>query len=103
MTADSPTIAATRLAALRAELAGQLARFASVTPIQTLLAETIQNASAPLGPRVVALKAMAQSGLKEAPRAWSEAIAAVGLLPGVEIAGVATFLSAVGTGQIATV
>ena len=55
--------------------------------------EELREVCVEMGVRLIACEA----GLR------AEAIAAVGLLPGVEIAGVATFLSAVGTGQIATV
>ena len=55
--------------------------------------EELREACVEMGVRLIACEA----GLR------AEAIGAEGLLPGVEIAGVATFLSAVGTGQIATV
>lgn len=61
----------------RVELAGQLARFARESPIQSLLSETINNTSAPLGSRVVALRGVAQSSLKEVPKAWVDGLAAV--------------------------
>jgi putative membrane-bound dehydrogenase-like protein len=52
----------------REELAHQLAQFAKGTPVQALLAEQLREA----GPdsRRTVLRAMALSGLKEAPPAW---------------------------------
>lgn len=53
----------------------------------------LREACVEMGVRLIACEA----GLR------AEAIDAAGLLPGVEVAGIATFLSAVGTGQIATI
>ena len=53
----------------------------------------LREACVEMGVRLIACEA----GLR------AEAIEASGLLPGVEIAGVASFLSAIGTGQIATI
>jgi peroxiredoxin family protein len=53
----------------------------------------LREACVELGVRLIACEA----GLR------AEAIEPAGLLPGVEIAGVATFLSAVAAGQIATI
>lgn len=53
---------------------------------------TLRDAAADLGVRLIACEA----GLR------AEAIDPAGLLPGVEVAGVATFLAAVGTAQVMT-
>ena len=53
----------------------------------------LREACVEMGVRLIACEAGLQA----------EAIEVDGLLPGVEIAGVATFLSAIGTGQIATI
>ena len=58
----------------RAELAGQLTKFAASVPVRDLLAETLQNEKAPREIRIIALRVMAQSGLKTAPSGWVEAI-----------------------------
>ncbi len=55
--------------------------------------DELREACAEMGVRLIACEA----GLR------AEAIEASGLLPGVEVAGVATFLSAVGAGQLATI
>ena len=55
--------------------------------------DELREAARELGVRLIACEA----GLR------AEAIDAAGLLPGVEIAGVATFLSAIGAGQIASI
>jgi putative membrane-bound dehydrogenase-like protein len=54
----------------RDELVRQLARFARATPVQELLAERLSDATAPREARRPVLRAMAQSGLKEAPDVW---------------------------------
>jgi peroxiredoxin family protein len=54
--------------------------------------DVLREAAADLAVRLIACEA----GLR------AEAIDPAGLLPGVEVAGVATFLEAVGTGQIVT-
>jgi peroxiredoxin family protein len=54
---------------------------------------TLREAAAELGIRLIACEA----GLR------SEAVDPAGLLPGVEVAGVATFLEAVGGGQMISV
>jgi putative membrane-bound dehydrogenase-like protein len=61
----------------RAELAGQLAGFAREGPIQTLLADTVRETSSPAGSRTAALRAMANSGLKQVPKTWVDGLAAV--------------------------
>ncbi|GAC1465580.1 MAG: c-type cytochrome [Isosphaeraceae bacterium] len=61
----------------QAELSGQLARFASETPVQDLISESIQNKDAPSTSRRVALQAVARSGLKEVPARWIEGVAKV--------------------------
>jgi putative membrane-bound dehydrogenase-like protein len=64
-------------AAEREELVGQLARFARATPVQDLLAERLRDTTAPPAARRIALRAMAQAGLKEAPDAWVAALTQV--------------------------
>src|SRR5262249_48091685 len=54
----------------RAELERQLARFAGAPSIQDLLRKTLRDDSAPRGARLLTLRAMAQSGLKEVPSEW---------------------------------
>ncbi len=64
-------LAATNLtAAERDELVHQLARLASAKPVQELLAERVRDAAASREARQTVLRAMAQSGLKEAPDVW---------------------------------
>ena len=53
----------------------------------------LREACAEMGVRLI----VCEAGLR------AEAIDPAGLLPGVEVAGVATFLSAIGAGQIATI
>ena len=53
----------------------------------------LREACAEMGVRLI----VCEAGLR------AEAIDPTGLLPGVEVAGVATFLSAIGAGQIATI
>jgi putative membrane-bound dehydrogenase-like protein len=64
-------------AAEREELVRQLARFARATPVQELLAERLRDPAASQEARQMALRAMAQSGLKETPAAWSAGLAQV--------------------------
>jgi putative heme-binding domain-containing protein len=61
----------------RDELVRRLARFAGSAPVQELLAERLRDPMVPREVRRTALRAMAQAGLKEAPRAWLDAVAAV--------------------------
>jgi putative membrane-bound dehydrogenase-like protein len=63
-------------AGARDELVRQLARFAGSPPVQELLAQRLRDPEAPREVRRTALRAMAQAGLKEAPRAWLDAVAA---------------------------
>jgi putative heme-binding domain-containing protein len=56
------------------ELAGQLARFARTPAIQDLLARTVRDAEASWQARHIALRAMAQAGLRQAPVSWGDAI-----------------------------
>jgi putative membrane-bound dehydrogenase-like protein len=58
-------------AADRDEVAGQLARFAKSPGVQAMLASRLTDAAAPPEVRKVVLRAMAQSGLKEAPDEWA--------------------------------
>jgi putative membrane-bound dehydrogenase-like protein len=60
-----------------AEFERQLARFASSSAIQALLAERLSDASAPMPIRLGSLRAMAQAGLKEVPPSWVEGLASV--------------------------
>ena len=55
--------------------AEQLARFARSASIQEMLADRLAAPSTPAGTRLVVLRAMAQSGLKEAPKRWVAALA----------------------------
>jgi uncharacterized protein len=55
--------------------------------------ETLRDACAEMDVRMIACEA----GLR------AEAIDPAGLLPGVEVAGIATFLAAVGAGQVVTI
>jgi putative membrane-bound dehydrogenase-like protein len=61
----------------QAELERQLARFAAAPAIQSLLAERIADASAPVRVKLSSLKAMTQSGLKDVPGSWIEGLAKV--------------------------
>src|SRR5207248_705743 len=54
----------------REELAGQLARFARTPALQELLADQLRQSSMRRDTAILALHAMARSGLKEAPAAW---------------------------------
>jgi putative heme-binding domain-containing protein len=55
------------------ELTGQLARLARSPAVQELLAERLSDTAAARAVRQTVLRAMAQSGLKEAPAAWTAA------------------------------
>jgi len=55
----------------RSELQRQLAQFARNAAIQELLATTLREPTAAKGTRIIALRAMAQSGVKETPAVWS--------------------------------
>jgi putative membrane-bound dehydrogenase-like protein len=57
------------------ELAGQLARFAKSPGVQAMLTGYLAHPHVPQTTRIVALRAMAQAGLKETPEAWSAALA----------------------------
>jgi putative membrane-bound dehydrogenase-like protein len=59
----------------REELAGQLAKFARTKPVQEFLAERLADESSPPEVRRVALRAMALSGLREAPEKWINGVA----------------------------
>src|SRR5262249_41304089 len=56
----------------RAGLAEQLARFARAGSVQRLLARPLRDDKAPPASRLLALQAMARSGLKEVPTLWSQ-------------------------------
>jgi putative membrane-bound dehydrogenase-like protein len=59
----------------RAELERLLARFATAPEIQSLLAERIADPGTSLPVKISGLRAMAQSGLKEAPDQWIRGMA----------------------------
>jgi putative membrane-bound dehydrogenase-like protein len=61
----------------REEWARQLARFARSTAVQELLAEQLRDAAAAPDARRTVLRAMAQSGVKEAPAHWIAALVQV--------------------------
>jgi putative membrane-bound dehydrogenase-like protein len=61
----------------RAELEGELARFARSKSIQELLADRLDDANVPRERRLVVLRAMAQSGLKDVPKPWIAGLARV--------------------------
>ncbi|HND52491.1 MAG TPA: HEAT repeat domain-containing protein, partial [Pirellulaceae bacterium] len=70
-------LAAKQLAeAERGELQKQLATFAKHAAIQELLANVAGDSGAPATGRAIALQAMRDAGLKEAPAAWWNAIGA---------------------------
>ncbi|AGA31097.1 PVC-type heme-binding CxxCH protein [Singulisphaera acidiphila] len=56
------------------ELSGQLARLAHSTPIQELLAEPLRDAAASPETKRIALRAMAESGLRDAFSAWESGL-----------------------------
>jgi putative membrane-bound dehydrogenase-like protein len=58
----------------REELARQLGRFARAAGVQELLAEWVQDAGRSQESRQMALRAMAQAGLKETPAGWFASI-----------------------------
>ncbi len=62
-------------AADRADLAALLARFARTPAVQHLLAERVSRASTDRDGALLALHAMARSGLKESPEDWSAELA----------------------------
>ncbi|MEO6808899.1 MAG: hypothetical protein ABI353_07285 [Isosphaeraceae bacterium] len=66
--------------AARPELERQLARFAGNASIQTLLTDRLRDDQGTREERLSVLKAMAQSGLKQAPSDWSDGL--IGLLTG---------------------
>jgi putative membrane-bound dehydrogenase-like protein len=57
-------------AAEQTELISRLARFTAAAPVRELLTKNLNDASAPTKTRLIVLKAMAQSSLKEAPPEW---------------------------------
>jgi putative heme-binding domain-containing protein len=61
----------------QAELERQLARFARAPEIQALLVERVADAAAPSPVKLLALRAMAQAGLKETPAAWIRELARI--------------------------
>jgi len=63
--------------AARDELATQLAGFTRTPAIQQLLAEPLHEAAARPRRAILALRAIARSGLKEAPEAWVSGLAEV--------------------------
>lgn len=61
----------------RMQLGEQLAKLAGSPAIQDMLAGEVTDARLSPGPRRLALSAMAESGLKEAPQSWIDAIGTV--------------------------
>jgi putative heme-binding domain-containing protein len=61
----------------RLELEQQLARFASSNEIQKLLAESAANQSLATESRLLALRAMSRSGVKEIPATWISSLSSV--------------------------
>src|SRR5208283_3125776 len=59
------------------DLARQLGRLARTTAIQELLADRLRDPEAPRSIRLLVLRAMAQSGLKQAPQAWLEVLPSI--------------------------
>ena len=70
-----------RSAAEQTDLQAQLARLAAATAIQELLAATAADVKRHVEARLVALRAMAVAGLKEAPAGWLSTLATL-LTPG---------------------
>ena len=64
-------------AAEQDELVQKLARFAAAAPVQELLTGRLADATAARDVRRLALRAMAQASLKEAPAAWVKALTEV--------------------------
>jgi putative membrane-bound dehydrogenase-like protein len=62
-------------AAERDELAGQLARFARTPAVQQMLADHLTMSATRNDDAILALHAMARSGLKEAPKTWVAGLA----------------------------
>lgn len=60
----------------RADLEGLLARYAHAPSVQSLLSDRVRDASAPREARELALRAMAQSGIKDVPSSWVAALTA---------------------------
>lgn len=58
-----------------ADLEPHLVRFAGSAAIQQLISATLQDSATPRSSRLLALRAMARSGLKEMPAAWAVALA----------------------------
>ncbi len=58
----------------REETTVQLARFASLPAVQSVIVATLRD---PAAPRAIALRAMARSGLKTVPKTWLEELAAL--------------------------
>jgi putative heme-binding domain-containing protein len=59
------------------ELEGQLSRFTKSTSVQELLGQTVSDAGTSRQSRLIALRAIARSSLKEAPAVWTAALTAV--------------------------
>ncbi len=71
-------LAATGLSeAAAAELEGQLARFTKSTSVQELLGQTVSDAGTERQSRLIALRAIGHSSLKETPEAWIAALTSV--------------------------
>lgn len=78
-----------RKPAERSELVAQLARFAATPAVQEMLAKKLADRDAG-DARVLALQAMAQANLKEAPTAWVETLTQTLGEPGLVAESVAT-------------
>jgi putative membrane-bound dehydrogenase-like protein len=61
----------------QADLVRQLARFAVTKPVQELMTKSLREASLPRETRVVVLRAMAQSALKQAPQEWVDSLISI--------------------------
>jgi putative membrane-bound dehydrogenase-like protein len=59
------------------DLIRRMARFASAAPVQLMLAERLQDSAEPPATRRLALRAMAESGLKKIPDSWVAALTAI--------------------------
>lgn len=64
-------------AAERADFERLLARFAASPSVEALLAASLPQATLPADARQTVLKAMAQAGVRQIPKAWTHALAAV--------------------------
>jgi putative membrane-bound dehydrogenase-like protein len=77
----------------RANLQDQVAKLAKSPAIEALLARAVQDPKVTASQRQIALGAMAQSGLKDVPQAWLDALTAV--LPNDDPALTASIISTI--------